>query len=213
MMLLKMVLVSWAAYSAVAGRLGSIVQVQQLAFMQIFALGADVIFSIALRIGIVLLVLAVLDYIVQRFNIERQLRMSKTEVKEEMKSMEGDPKVKMRRRQIAMQRARDRLKKEVPTADVIITNPTHFAVALKYDAAAMHAPRVVAKGADLMARRIRELAAEHGIPIVERATLARAIYRLVDVGQEIPEQFYAAIAEILAYVYELSGKAKRKAAV
>jgi flagellar biosynthesis protein FlhB len=129
-----------------------------------------------------------------------------------MRHMEGDPKIKQRRRQIAMQMAQRRLKKDVPTADVIVTNPTHFAIALKYDEGAMHAPRVIAKGQDLMARRIRELAIEAGVPILERPPLARALYKLCKVGEEIPEQFYAAVAEILAYVYELSGKNRRNRA-
>ena len=137
--------------------------------------------------------------------------MTKQEVKDEMRSMEGDPLVKRRRRQIAIQRAMQKLKKDVPKADVVVTNPTHVAVALKYEQNAMRAPRVIAKGADYMAQRIRELAAEAGVPIVERAPLARAIYRMVDVGEEIPEQFYAAVAEILAYVYELTGKIRRGA--
>ena len=127
-----------------------------------------------------------------------------------MKRMDGDPKIKARRRQIQMQQAMKRIKSTVPTADVIVTNPTHFAIALKYDADNMNAPRVVAKGADFLAFRIREIAVEHGIPIIERPPLARALYRLCEVGQEIPEQFYSVVAEILAYVYELSGKAKRK---
>ena len=93
---------------------------------------------------------------------------------------------------------------------MIVTNPTHFAIAIKYDNDSMHAPRVVAKGGDFLAMKIREIAAEHGIPIIERPPLARALYKLCDVGQEIPEQFYSAVAEILAYVYELTGKARRK---
>jgi flagellar biosynthetic protein FlhB len=124
--------------------------------------------------------------------------------------MEGDPKLKMRRRQIAMQIAHNRLKKDVPTADVVVTNPTEFAVALKYDAETMRAPRVVAKGQGHMAMRIRQLAIAAGVPILERKPLARALYKLVEVGQEIPEDFYATVAEILAYVYELTGKAARK---
>ena len=100
---------------------------------------------------------------------------------------------------------------KVPKADVVVTNPTHFAVALQYDAATMRAPKVLAKGQDFMALRIREIAIEHGVPILERKPLARALYQTVDVGQEVPEEFYGAIAEILAYVYELSGKGKRKA--
>ena len=159
-----------------------------------------------------LLVLAILDYLYQRWQMEQDLKMTKQEVKDEMRSMEGDPKIKQRRRQIAMQIAYQQLKKAVPTADVVVTNPTEFAVALKYDPDAMHAPRVVAKGQGQMAARIRHLAIEAGVPILERKPLARALYKLVEVGQEIPEQFYATVAEILAYVYELSGKKGRRVA-
>jgi flagellar biosynthetic protein FlhB len=165
-----------------------------------------------MRIATVLLVLAILDYLYQRFRIEKELKMTKEEVKEEMKRMEGDPKIKSRRRQIAQQAAMQRLKKDVPTADVVVTNPTHFAVALKYDPTGMAAPRVIAKGQDFLALKIREIAAEAGIPILERPPLARTLYRTVEVGQEIPEQLYAAVAEILAYVYELTGKSRRRPA-
>ena len=213
MNLLKMSLVSLAAYSAVANRIGwlMIIAVQpKLTFLPSSAWAAAIIyFSIALRIGIVLLVLALIDYIYQRYRIEQQLKMSKQEVKEEMRRMDGDPKIKQRRRQIAVQRAMQKLKKQVPTADVVVTNPTHFAIALKYDEKDL-APRVIAKGADFMAFRIRELAAEAGVPIVERPPLARAIFKMVDVGEQIPEQFYAAVAEILAYVYELTGRTRKR---
>ena len=160
-----------------------------------------------------LTVLAAADYGYQRWQFERGLRMTKQQVKDEMRNMEGDPKIKMRRRQIAHQMATKKLKKDVPTADVVVTNPTEFAVALKYDQSTMHAPRVVAKGQGLIAQRIREIAIEAGVPILERKPLARALYKLVEVGQEIPEQFYSAVAEILAYVYELTGKVRRKVAV
>ncbi len=204
--ILKLTMVGWAAWSAIDTRLGSIIHVQQLEFAQIFSLGAGVVYSIAMRIGIVLLILALVDYTYQRFKIERDLKMSKAEVKEEMKSHDGDPAVRMRRKQLIFQRARERLKKTVPKAQVVVTNPTHYAVALDYEPATMHAPIVVAKGAGVLAHRIRELAVENGIPIVERAPLARAIYRMVPVGRAIPEQFYSAVAEILAYVYQITGK-------
>ncbi len=136
--------------------------------------------------------------------------MSKQEVKEEMKRMEGDPHIKGRRRQLPLARHRERLKNDVPKADGIVPNPTEFAVALKYDSESMHAPKVVAKGQGYFAARIREIAIANGIPILERKPLARALYKLCNVGQEIPEQFYSAVAEILAYVYELSGKLKRQ---
>lgn len=204
--LLKVSLVALVAWSAIGARLGEIIGVQRLTYLQIFALGADMVFAIGIRVGVLLFILAILDYVYQRNRVERTLRMTKSEVKDEMRSMEGDPTVKQRRRQIANQRHMQRLKKEVPKADVVVTNPTHYAIALKYDQTQMRAPKLVAKGADFMAQRIRQLASEAGVPIVERPSVARAIYRMVDVGEEIPEEFYGAVAEILAYVYELSGK-------
>ncbi|MBC8109372.1 MAG: flagellar biosynthesis protein FlhB [Anaerolineae bacterium] len=210
--IIKVTLIGLVAYSAIHARMIDILTSQKLGFMQSFGLGAAIVYAIAIRVGILLLILAIIDYAYQRFRVEKKLKMSKQEVKDEMRRMEGDPQIKQRRRQIAMQRVMQRIKKDVPAADVVVTNPTHFAIALKYDSGDMHAPRVIAKGADLLALRIREIAAAAGVPIVERAPLARALYKLVDVGQEIPEQFYSAVAEILAYVYELSGKLKRKSA-
>jgi flagellar biosynthetic protein FlhB len=212
MNLLKLALVGAVAYSAIHGRLVEVIGSQNTTFAQAFGLGAELIYTIAIRLGLLLLLLAIIDYAYQRYRIEQDLKMTKQEVKEEMRRMEGDPQTKQRRKQIAMQIAMQRLKKDVPKADVIVTNPTEFAVALQYDAASMHAPKVVAKGRGYMAMRIRELAIAHGVPILERKPLARALYKLVQVGQEIPEQFYAAVAEILAYVYELSGKLRRKSA-
>jgi flagellar biosynthetic protein FlhB len=212
MNVVKILLVGLVAYSAVGGRLGQIIAVQQLSFQQIFGLGCEIVFSIGVRVAMLLLFLAILDYIYQRYRLEQSLRMTKQEVKDEMRRMEGDPLMKQRRRQIAVQRAVQKLKKDVPKADVVVTNPTHYAIALKYEEGKMRAPRLVAKGADFMAQRIRELASEAGVPIVERPTLARAIYRMIDVGEEIPEQFYSAVAEILAYVYELNRRAGRAAA-
>lgn len=213
MSMLKLVLVGAVAYSAIHNRIGDIVTCQQLTHMQIYALGAEVIYQIILRIGILLLVLAIIDYVYQKWKLEQSLKMTKQQVKEEMRSMEGDPKVKQRRRQLAIQLVQKRLQKDVPTADVVVTNPTEYAVAIKYDPDTMNAPKVVAKGQGFIAQKIRELAIENGIPILERKPLARALYKLVEVGHEIPEQFYSGVAEILAYVYELSGKMKRKVAV
>lgn len=207
---LKMSLVAWVAWTAVSGRIDQITGAQNLSFLQIFLLGASLVYSIGIRIGVVLLILALLDYGYQKYRVEQELKMTKEEVKEEMKRMEGDPKVKQRRRQMAIQMLTQKLRKDVPTADVVVTNPTHYAVALKYDPNAMNAPRVVAKGQDFIALRIREIAVEHGIPILERPPLARALYNTCEVGQEIPEQFYAAVAEILAYVYEITGKVRRR---
>jgi flagellar biosynthetic protein FlhB len=206
MNVLKLTLVSAAGYSAVHGRMDDIVASQVLEFGQIFAFGAELVYDIGMRIALILLVLAIIDYAWQRFDNEKKLKMTKQEVKDEMKNMEGDPQYKQRRRQIQLQRAMQRAKQSVPSADVIVTNPTEYAVALKYDAGSMSAPRVVAKGTGYVAQRIREIAAVHGIPIIQRPPLARALFRLVEVGGEIPEQFYNAVAEILAYVYQLTGR-------
>jgi flagellar biosynthetic protein FlhB len=213
MSLAKMALIAYVAWTALSDRFMQIVMAQQQQQEQVFGLAATTLYDIALRIGLALLVLAVIDYALQRWKHERDLRMSKQEVKEEMRSMEGDPKIKSRRRQIAMQMANKRLKKDVPTADVVVTNPTEYAVALRYDSKTMIAPIVVAKGQGLIAARIRQIAIESGVPILERKPLARALYKLVEVGGAVPEQFYSAIAEILAYVYELTGKSKRRVAV
>jgi len=206
----KMILVALTAYSAVHGRMSEIVTVQQLTFVQIFGMGAQIFYSIVVRIAVLLMILAIVDYIYQRYRIEKSLKMTKQEVKDEMRSMDGDPKIKARRRQIAVQMVTQRFKKDVPTADVVVTNPTEFAIAIKYDDTTMRAPRVIAKGQGYLAMKIREIAVANGVPILERKPLARALYKLVDVGQEIPEQFYSAVAEILAYVYELSGKLKQR---
>lgn len=209
MNLLKLALVGFVSYTAIRGRMQEILWMQEMSFVQIFALTGAIVYSIAIRLGVLLLVLALLDYSYQRWRNERQLRMTRQEVKDEMRRMEGDPQIKQRRRQIALQRVLQRVRKDVPTADVVVTNPTEIAVALKYTHESMHAPRVIAKGQGYVAQLIRQIAVENGVPILERKPLARALYKLVEVGQEIPEQFYAAVAEILAYVYELSGKLNR----
>lgn len=153
-----------------------------------------------------MLVLAIIDFTYQRWQHKQDLRMTKQEVKDEFRSMEGDPKVKGRRLRMARQMALQRIQAAVPQADVVVTNPTHFAVALKYDADTMHAPTVVAKGADLLAMRIRQLAMMHGVPIVEKPPLARALYAEAPIGRQISPQFYQAVAEVLAYVFRLAEK-------
>ena len=200
-----------SAYSAIHGGSARSSASQELTFIQIFGLGAAIVYSIALRIGDRCCWCWRSSITPTSGTASRsELKMTKQEVKDEMRRMEGDPKIKQRRRQIAMQIATQRLKKDVPTADVVVTNPTEFAVALKYDAGDDARPARRRQGAGLLAMRIREIAIAHGVPILERKPLARALYKLVEVGQEIPEQFYSAVAEILAYVYELSGKLKRK---
>ncbi len=164
------------------------------------------VWSLAIKVAGVLLVLGILDYAYQKWQFERDLKMSKQEIREEFKRMEGDPLIKQRRAKVAKQLLLQRIQQDVPKADVIVTNPTHFAIALRYDNNAMAAPKVIAKGADFLALRIRQIAVANGVPIVERPPLARALYQAVEVGQEVPPQHYAAVAEILAYVYRLSGR-------
>lgn len=158
--------------------------------------------TLILVVGGMVLVVAV-DVPFQLWNHSRKLRMSRDEIKRESKETEGDPHVKARIRSLQREAARKRMMAEVPKADVVITNPTHYAVALSYKENSMRAPRVVAKGQNLIAARIRELAAEHRVPVLEAPPLARALYRHADLGDEIPETLYTAVAEVLAYVFQL----------
>lgn len=201
----KLMVVGTVAYLTLAGQAAAITYAFTLGFYGIFPLGAKLMFDLGINLGAAMLVLALFDYAWQRYKQERDMRMTKEEVKDEMRSMEGDPQIKRRRRDIQLQIAMQRMRQDVPTADVVVTNPTHVAVAIRYDVDTMAAPKVVAKGADMMALRIRQLAQEFGIPIVSRPPLARAIFEAVEVGGYVPEKLYRAIAEILAYVYELSG--------
>ena len=154
----------------------------------------------------VVTVIAAGDYLFQRFEFMQKMRMSKQEVKEEFKQTEGDPHIRGRLRQMRMERARRRMMQAVPKADVVVTNPTHYAVAMKYDPASMAAPVVVAKGADLIALAIRKVAEEHDVAIVESPPLARALFAAVEVDQEIPQEHYRAVAEIISYVFQLKGR-------
>jgi len=151
-------------------------------------------------------IISLLDYVNERWKHERSLRMSKEEVKEEYKSTEGDPHIKARIRSIQREMARKRMMQEVPKATVVITNPTHLAVALRYERAAMGAPKVIAKGAGFMAERIKEIAAKSGVPIVEDKPIAQALFKL-ELDTEIPEVLYRAVARILSYIYKLRGEA------
>ncbi|MBI3529229.1 MAG: flagellar type III secretion system protein FlhB [Betaproteobacteria bacterium] len=158
--------------------------------------------TLILMVGGMVLIVAI-DVPYQLWNHYRKLRMSRAELKREAKESEGDPQIKARIRSLQREAARKRMMAEVPKADVVITNPTHYSVALSYKENSMRAPRIVAKGQDLTAMRIRELAQEHRIPIVEAPPLARALYRHTDLGDEIPETLYTAVAEVLAYVFQL----------
>lgn len=170
----------------------------------------SVIGSITIKMGLFasfgLLFLAVLDYMYQKFDFEKSIRMSKQEIKEEYKNTEGDPLIKSKRRQRQREMAMRRMMQEIPSADVVITNPTHYAVALKYDESKMDAPFVVAKGVDYVAQKIKYIAKENGVIMVENRPLARSLYSQTEIGQAIPEEFFKAVAEVLAYVYRLKKK-------
>jgi len=170
---------------------------------QIISFIAALGYKVSMRVALVLVILAASDFAYQKFQYEKQLRMTKQEIKEEYKRTEGDPMVKSRIRSIQRERARKRMLADVPTADVVITNPTHYAVALKYDPENHSAPVVVAKGARLIAQKIKEIAREHQVPVVENKPLARGLFAAVEVGGDIPYDMFKAVAEILAYVYRL----------
>jgi flagellar biosynthetic protein FlhB len=165
-----------------------------------------VIFKIFIWVILIMTVLAVLDYAFQKWQFEEQLKMTKQEVKEEHKQTEGDPQVKARIKSLQLQTARQRMMHQVPEADVVVTNPTHLALAIRYTPDVMNAPRVVAKGSGAVAHRIKDVAMGHGIPVVENKKLAQNLYKLVNIGEEIPVQHYQAVAELLAYVYKFKGK-------
>lgn len=208
---LKIALLMACAWYSLPGRLGDMVALGVAATAGAWQAATELIYRFALNLALVMLLLGVLDYVWQRWKLTKSLRMTKQELREELKRMEGDPLLKQRRRQIAHRLAMQRLAQDVPKAEVIVTNPTEFAVALSYVDGEMTAPRVVAKGVDHLALRIRQIAQQHGIPIVQRPPLARALHAAVDVGEEVPPAYYRAVAEVLAYVYQISGRAAARA--
>jgi flagellar biosynthesis protein FlhB len=163
---------------------------------------ASISYEVCVRVAVVLVIMAIADYCFQRYRFTEQLKMTKQEVKEEFKETEGDPITKARIRRIQREMARKRMMADVPKSDVIITNPTHYAVALSYKIETMEAPKVVAKGVGFLALKIRELAQEHDIPLVENKPLAQTLYKSVEIGEFIPGNLYRTVAEILAYVYK-----------
>ena len=172
---------------------------------QILVFVARVSLKISFFVCLALVILAVLDFLYQRWQHEKDLKMTKQEVKDEQKQTFGDPKVKSRIRSMQLEMARRRMMEAVPEADVVITNPTHLAIAIKFDAEEMIAPLVLAKGAGHVAQRIKEIATEHQVPLVEDKPLAQALFKMVELGDYIPAELYRAVAEVLAYVYRLKG--------
>ncbi len=204
--LLKLALVGWVAYSFLRSRSTELIQLGQESLAGGIQHWLDLAFAMATQIGAAYLVLAVVDYAYQYWSYMRSMRMTKEEVKEDMKRSEGDPFIRNRIRSQQRRMARMRMMANVPKANVVVVNPTHLAVAIEYDSDKMAAPRVLAKGAHLVAQRIVEIAKANNIPVVQNIPLARAMYKTVDIDSEIPPELYMAMAEVLAYIYRLRGK-------
>jgi flagellar biosynthesis protein FlhB len=204
--LVKVLLVSVVAIAIVWTRWDDVMRSTGLDTPQFAKFLVSLSLNIVLWIGFVLLLLAILEYGVQRWKHEQDLRMTHQEIRDEMKNMQGDPQLIARRRAIQRQMIMHRISTSVPKADVIVTNPTELSIAIQYDPQEMAAPVVVAKGAGVLAQRIRRLALENNIPVVERKPLAQLLYKEVDIGKPVPTESYAAVAEVLAYVYQLQGK-------
>ena len=201
--LAKMGALSLIVYVFLRDRLGVLVRLQSAAPSQAVSEMARLVFGLAVRVTIALAAIATIDVLFQKWKYGKDLRMTRQEVKEERKQYEASPEVKSRVRAIQIEMARKRMIQDVPKADVVLANPTHVAVALKYDPSAMAAPQVLAKGADLVCQKIKEVARKHGVPIVHRPDLARALYGTVKVGQAIPDTLFVAVAEVLAMIYRL----------
>lgn len=202
----KVVVIGLVAYITIKNDLPAVASVLGLAPGAITVFGASLVLKLGYRVVVALIILAILDYAFQRFQHERDLMMTRQELREELKRMEGDPLTRERRRRMQRQVAMQRMMAKVPKADVVVTNPTHLAVAIQYDADRMAAPLCVAKGAGFIAEKIKATAAAAGVPIVENRPVAQLLYRKVDIGSPIPVELYQAVAEILAYVYRIKGK-------
>lgn len=204
--LLKVGVVAYVSFVAVYPELGGVRQLPNKNLDAILMFLLMLATRLAIGVAVAMFLIALTDLLYQRFAYIKSLRMTRQEVKDEYKQSEGDPHIKQRLRQIRQERAKNRMMLNVPDADVVVTNPTHYSVALKYDNAAMRAPTVVAKGADLVALKIREIAQENDVPIVENAPLARVLFASVKIDEEIPTEHYAAVAKIISYVYQLKGR-------
>ena len=206
----KIGLIGYIVYRTIVSGLVDVVSLVDADKSNIAALFVSTVgrigFQVFLRAALALLFLSIFDFLYQRWQHEQDIRMTREEIREEMKRTEGDPEIRRRIRRVQRELSQARMMKAIPEADAVITNPVHLAVAIKYDYEVMDSPYVVAKGERKIARQIREIAEEHGVPIVENPPLAQALYKNVEVGEVIPMEFYQAIAEVLAYVHELTNR-------
>lgn len=208
--LLKFFLISLFTYYVLKDFISSATLLENSDISDIMIFMIDSAFSLIWRFGILYILIAAADFAYQRYKFKKDMMMTKEEVKEEMKQTEGDPQIKSRIKKMQFQAAKNRMMKELPTADVVITNPTHYAVALRYDMLKHNAPEVIAKGVDELAQRIKTVASEHNIPIYEDRELARALYKMCNIGDTIPQQLFKAVAQVLAYIYNLKNKKTKR---
>lgn len=201
--IIKIVIVAWVTYSYLESRTNEVLSLMNADLLTTLSFIGDATFNVALKIAIAMIILGFADFIYQKFDYEKNLRMTKQEVKDEYKQTEGNPEIKGKIKQKQRQMSMKRMMQDVPKADVVITNPTHFAVAIKYDLQQASAPFVVAKGQDYIALRIKQIAAENKVQMVENRPLARTLYSTVDIGETIPPELYQAVAEILAFVFKI----------
>jgi flagellar biosynthetic protein FlhB len=204
--LLKIGLAGLVVFVIIWHSLEEVMLLSQKSVADGFYIIAQLVVILGLSVAILLLILSIPDYLYQKYDHEKQIKMSKKDIKDEHKNMEGDPRIKSKRKQKQMEMAMQRMMQEVPKADVVITNPTHFAVVLRYDEEKADAPFVVAKGVDFVAQKIKGIAADYQVVTVENKPLARALYAQADIGDQVPEDLFKAVAEVLAYVYRLKNK-------
>ena len=204
--LFKMGVIGYITYYSYQEKIEPMLQLSALSMESIFTFNFSLMGTLFGRVALALVILAVFDYLYQRWSMEQRIKMTKQEVRDELKQTEGDPQLRARVRQVQRDISRARMMQNVPKADVIVTNPTHYAVALMYDREVMAAPRLVAKGVGFIAQRIKEVAVENDVPVVENPPVARELYAQVEIGAAVPERFFKIVAEILAYVYRLKGQ-------
>lgn len=207
--IVKLVIIGWFTYVVISQFIVNSGNLVELSVPEIVNQMVDAAFKLLWKIAIVYVLIAAVDFIFQKHKFKKDMMMTKQEVKEENKQTEGDPAIKARIKRMQMQAAKNRMMQSVPKADVIITNPTHYAIAIKYDLGKDAAPKVLAKGVDELAQKIKAIGRENNVPLHEDRQLARALYKVCDIGDEIPASLFKAVAQVLAYIYQLKNNAKR----
>lgn len=204
--LVKLALIAWVAYATLAGAVDKMPALMGMDIAGVVATVAQLAANVVLRVAIAWIIIAAFDYFYQRYEYESSIRMTKQEVKQEIREQEGDPQIRARIRRRQREIAMRRMMSDVAKADVVVTNPTHYAVALRYDQRTMTAPKVIGKGQGYVAERIKQVAKDNRIATVENVALAQGLYKSVEIGQFVPPEFYQAVAEVLAFVYRLKGR-------